>query len=183
MTLATATTELLRQYVPSTAQEVEHHLRMMRLAEAVRGAFARVNYEPGHFTASAFVVSPDGGSVLLILHSKLQLWLQPGGHIDEADTTLEQAARRELLEETGLRNVTLVGTGPLDVDVHVIPARKDVPAHEHFDVRFLYKAHDVAHAAGSDALDAKWVSIAELTSMATDESVRRAVRKIGLMNV
>jgi 8-oxo-dGTP pyrophosphatase MutT (NUDIX family) len=178
MQLASSTLEVLRQYVPVGPLEANHLARMIDLANTGSSAFSRENYTPGHFTASAFVISPGRDRVLLILHSKLHLWLQPGGHVDPNDDSLVTASRRELLEETGLTNVTLVQASPIDLDVHVIPARVEMPSHEHFDVRFLFQTNDAAYRAGSDALDAKWLPIAALTTTSTDESVRRAVQKI-----
>lgn len=52
-----------------------------------------------HFTATTFVVRD--GKVLLHRHPKQGLWLPPGGHIDR-DELPDDAARREVLEETGL---------------------------------------------------------------------------------
>ena len=46
------------------------------------------------------------GKVLLHLHRKLGMWLPPGGHI-ERDEIPDDAAVREVFEETGL-NVELV---------------------------------------------------------------------------
>src|SRR5436189_5059843 len=55
----------------------------------------------GHFTGSALVVHDDRERVLLLLHTKAGLWLQPGGHADgQAD--LSAVALREATEETGI---------------------------------------------------------------------------------
>lgn len=53
-----------------------------------------------HFVATAYVVFQK--RTLLLLHRKLGLWLPPGGHIDEGELP-EEAALREVYEETGLR--------------------------------------------------------------------------------
>jgi 8-oxo-dGTP pyrophosphatase MutT (NUDIX family) len=50
------------------------------------------------FAATTFVVRDD--CTLLLWHLKTQAWLPPGGHI-EPDELPEDAARREVLEETG----------------------------------------------------------------------------------
>ena len=172
---------LLHAHAPVDALEAEHKRRMLELLDQPGDVFARSHFVPGHFTASAFVISPDGSSLLLILHSKLHMWLQPGGHIDPTDDDVIAAARREVAEETGVTDVDVVsGAALLDVDVHPIPAnpRKGEPAHEHFDVRILLRARSWEMAADSDAKDARWVPLGEVTDSGTDDSVMRAVRRL-----
>ena len=60
-----------------------------------------------HFCASTFVINPDNKKVLLVKHKKYNKWLQPGGHIEENETP-EEAAIREVYEETGIK-ITLLG--------------------------------------------------------------------------
>lgn len=151
--------------------------RMLDLARLGSAAFDRRNVEPGHFTASAFVVTPSRDEVLLIHHGKLERWLQPGGHVDAQDASLEAAALREVVEETSLTALEPVG-GIFDVDIHRIPARGETAAHEHFDVRFLFVTHQRTARAASDALAARWFTLDEVSVANSDESVLRAVRKL-----
>ena len=51
------------------------------------------------FAATTFIVEND--RTLLLWHRKSQAWLPPGGHI-ESDELPEEAAVREVREETGL---------------------------------------------------------------------------------
>ncbi|MGZ0219156.1 MAG: hypothetical protein ACKVIY_09095, partial [Acidimicrobiales bacterium] len=37
---------------------------------------------PGHLTGSALVVHADLERILILFHTKLQIWVQPGGHAD-----------------------------------------------------------------------------------------------------
>lgn len=60
-----------------------------------------------HFCASAFIIDPHTKKILLIKHKKNKKWTQPGGHM-ESNETPEEAALREVYEETGLR-VSLIG--------------------------------------------------------------------------
>ncbi len=50
------------------------------------------------------------GAILLIRHKRLGQWLPVGGEIEQGETPLE-AARRELLEETGLEGRFPEGLG------------------------------------------------------------------------
>lgn len=173
-----ATRKLLSQFVPFDPAEAVHRERMLALAAVVGDPFSREHFVLGHFTASAFVVSPDGKSLLLIYHSKLHRWLQPGGHVEAEDADLFAAAAREVLEEVGMNVGPPTVAGIFDVDIHPIPARKDEPLHEHFDVRFLYRATSLEIAASSDASDAKWVPIDEINARDADASVMRVVAKL-----
>lgn len=147
--------------------------------------FHREFFSPGHFTASAFALDPSGRELLLIHHKKLQLWLQPGGHMEEADTDWVAAALRELAEETGLGEVELLD--PLfAVDVHSIPAWKDVPAHQHYDVRVLVRARSREIQGGDEVVDARWFPLEMVAAqtetlaegVATDASVRGVAQKL-----
>ena len=99
-------------------------------------------HRPGHVTASALVVGPDG-RVLLCLHGRLGKWMQLGGHCEPGDRTLAAAALREATEESGVAGLTL-DPDPIDVDVHAVrctPAQ-GLPAEPgtHYDVRFLVRS-------------------------------------------
>ena len=172
----------LESHPPSDPREAGYVARMLGLVDGEDDPFSRSSYTPGHFTASAFVLSPCRRQLLLILHSKLGLWLQPGGHFDSEDHSAELAARREVLEETAIRDLTPgLATGHfLDVDIHRIPPnpKRGEPAHEHFDLRFLFVAKSAEFRAGSDALEGRWVDLNAVKDAGTDDSVLRALRKI-----
>lgn len=169
---------MLSNHLPADELEAGHLVRMRGLLETDGDPFSREHFEPGHFTASAFVLDPSERRLLLIHHAKLERWLQPGGHVDPGDADVIETVRRELREETGQVELERIGEGVFDVDVHGIPARKSDPAHEHFDLRFLFRAASEDLAAGDDALDAKWVPVEEVDRIESDASVLRAVEKL-----
>ena len=170
---------VLEGHDPADDLEAGYLAQLRDVLVAQPDPFGRDQCALGHFTASAFVLHPDGGSLLLIFHSKLHRWLQPGGHVEADDPDLLDAARREVHEETGVVELDVLLSGrPLDVDVHPIPARGSEAAHLHFDVRFLFQARTGVATAGSDAADVRWVRLEAIDTLETDESVRRAVRKI-----
>jgi len=177
--------ELLRGYTPANATEARFVERMLELSRA-EGACERSHFSPGHFTASAFVLSPDRRDLVLIHHKKLGIWVQPGGHVEPSDEDLIGAARREVLEEVGLGELEAMsaarpgamGSGVFDVDIHTIPARKADPAHEHFDVRFAFVAQSRTLVHSDEVADLRWVQLSEIEQMGTDESVLRAVNKL-----
>lgn len=93
-----------------------------------------------HFTVAVFVVWE--GKVLLHFHPKLGMWLPPGGHI-EKDELPDEAAVREVLEETGVE-IELVGERREDVEDPVQLHRpagvqlEDIgPGHQHIDLIYF----------------------------------------------
>ncbi len=131
----------------------------------------------GHFTASSWLVAADGARTLLTHHRKLGLWLQLGGHAD-GDRDLARAALREAEEESGLSGLS-IEPGIFDLDRHWIPEHKGVPAHWHYDVRYVVRAGDDETFVVSDESHAlAWRDIAALArDDAADASVRRMARK------
>lgn len=134
----------------------------------------------GHLTASAFVTDHQRRHLLLIHHKALGRWLQPGGHAD-GDPDLLAVARREVREETGLDELHPVTTRPFDLDIHSIPERKGIPEHLHYDVRFLFEADSGSVLQGDEreVHGARWVPLSDQSDLNLDESVLRAVRRIG----
>ncbi len=131
----------------------------------------------GHFTASVWLVSADGGRVLLTHHRKLGMWLQLGGHAD-GERDLKIAALKEAEEESGLTDLC-VEPEIFDLDRHRIPEHKGVPEHWHYDVRYVVRAGVNEHYIVSDeSHDLAWRDIAELAKCAdVDASVRRMAGK------
>ena len=169
---------LLARHEPADAHEAASLERMRRYAATLARPFAPEQPE-AHFTGSALVVDHDGGRVCLVHHRTLGRWLQPGGHADPADGgRLETTAAREAREELGLDVVPLPGAPvPLDVDVHEIPARGELPAHLHRDVRVALvaagePAHDEAESHG-----ARWFTLDEADALADAHDLHRLFGK------
>lgn len=170
----------------------EAQLQMSQLLGAAgERAFRRDHLQPGHFTASAFVLGPDRASLLLIFHKKLRLWLQPGGHFELDDLDHVAAARREVSEEVGLRDLELLSS-LYDLDVHAIPENAREGQHLHFDLRVLLLSQTPEVRASDEVEAARYFSLRELIEApdqlgppsaslprgATDESVVRVARQL-----
>ncbi|MGX1272238.1 NUDIX hydrolase [Streptomyces phaeoluteigriseus] len=125
--------------------------------------------EAGHLTASALVIDPERGRVLLTLHRKLRMWLQMGGHCEPQDVSLAAAALREATEESGIPGLTLSAGGPVRLDRHRIPA----PCHWHLDVQYAAVAPPGSiQAISEESLDLRWFPYDAVAEVA-DESVVR----------
>ncbi|QDT70498.1 NUDIX domain protein [Planctomycetes bacterium MalM25] len=178
--------DLLTQYAVAHPEERAMADRIAALAGAHEDCFERT-CRPGHLTGSAWVVSADRERHLLLHHGKLDKWLQPGGHAD-GQTDLATVARREVEEETGLRELELIsdshGLAPLDVDVHDIPERRDAAgnvketAHEHHDVRYLFLVTgDETLTLSEESHELRWCRPDEVRTLTQEESVLRLLNK------
>lgn len=171
---------LLAAHQPQDAKEAADLLEMRALAGALARPFWRGQW-PAHFTGSAVVVDASGARTCLVHHRKLGRWLQPGGHAEELDGgDLARTALREAAEETGLGVALASGAPrPLDVDVHVIPARGAEPQHRHLDVRWVV----VAPGDGAltpdlaESLGAQWLEWDEALARADEPSLVRLLHK------
>jgi 8-oxo-dGTP pyrophosphatase MutT (NUDIX family) len=191
--------EELRDYQPHDALEGRHHEAILRLVTAGPEAFSRAHFQPGHVTASCYIVASgerraasgngksfDGESIdegddylLLHLHRRLDRWLQMGGHVEAGEAPAE-AALREGNEESGLTDLALAHEGIFDLDVHPIPAGKGEPDHLHFDIRYLART-STPYAIALDANESKelaWVPLARAEALLREEAATRVIHKI-----
>ena len=173
--------DLLARYRAAHPDETPCADRIRALVETQRDCFERSCF-PGHVTASAWVLSPDGKRFLLTYHRKLHRWLQLGGHAD-GDSDVAGVALREAREESGLAELRFAWAPdtpvPVDLDVHWIPARGSDPAHHHHDVRFVLVASPGQTIFASDESTAlEWFEMDALEEVADDDSVLRLGRKV-----
>ena len=110
---------------------------------------------PGHLTASTLVIDPSREAVLLTLHPRVGKWLPLGGHCEEEDRSLLDAAAREAREESGIGALSF-DSRPLSLDVHHITCSLGVPT-RHFDVCYGAVAPPGAEPIMSDeSTDLRW---------------------------
>jgi len=149
---------------------VDARARMRSLLESRPQPLDR-SERPGHLTGSAFVVDAAAERTLMLFHTKLQIWVQPGGHAD-GDANLPAVALKEAEEETGIAGLRIHPIA-FDLDIHrVDPPKED--AHDHYDVRFLVVAPaNAVVAANHESQDQQWATEEELEALGVDSGLRR----------
>jgi 8-oxo-dGTP pyrophosphatase MutT (NUDIX family) len=169
--------ELLETYRPFDAAEA---ISLERLREYLRNntdIFSRKNFK-GHVTGSALTLNKAHTHLLLVRHAQLNMWVQPGGHVEAQDADIFAAASRELREETGITTFKLPKLKIFDIDAHEIPdsTQKQEPRHCHFDIRVLLEATDDRLTLSDESSDIQWVTLEKALTFA-DASFTRMTKK------
>ncbi len=153
-------------------------MRTRRFVARHENCFDR-NLLPGHVSASSWIINPTRTHTLLLLHRKLGLWLQPGGHAD-GDNDMVRVALKEAAEETGIEasHIKLVSKAIFDVDIHTVYESEHDPRHEHYDIRFLLEIDDQLPLPGNEeSHQIAWIPLNRVSHFNSALSLHRLVRK------
>lgn len=177
-TMRQALKELVQSHTPFDHTEAIHTQATHEFLLRNENCVSRSNLH-GHITASAWLLCPQKKQTLLTHHKKLDRWLQPGGHIED-DDTVQEAALREAREESGIIDLRMSGSSIFDIDVHKIPANKEVPEHLHYDLRFLLIAGHMELVISEESNDLTWVDINSVAELVHDTSILRMAQKCAI---
>jgi len=178
MITSPAVSALVRSFEdPTDGEALKSRELVLHLLEQTPSPFSRRQFTPGHVTCSGLVLAPDGARLLLVHHRRLDRWLQPGGHVEPEDLAIEDAGRREVVEETGA--VLAPGGAPLiGIDVHGIPARRDQPYHLHHDLLFLFRAESDGCRVSEESRAVLWCRPDEFDRYGLPGNIRRAYSRV-----
>lgn len=150
--------ETLRGWVaPDDAQDELRRAYVRHLLDHDDGML--VSCVPTHLTASALVLDPAGERVLLTHHRKGGFWAQLGGHLEETDRGLADAALREGREESGVEGLRLLGDRPVQLDAHDLSTAFG-RCGTHLDVRYAAVAPPGAEpVVSAESHDVRWFPV------------------------
>ncbi|MCS4089751.1 NUDIX hydrolase [Rhizobium sp. BK176] len=172
---------LIVSSAPFADDQIRQAEECIRFLTSDKNSFERSNTY-GHFTGSSLIVDDVSKSVLLVHHKKYGKWVQPGGHCDGV-TDPFFTAWQESYQEAGLRDIRPVAPWVIaDINIEMVPAYRDVPAHLHFDIRYVLRAGSCEKPVISDeSNDVIWVPVAKLREY-TDEAplIRLVERHFGV---
>lgn len=136
----------LEQYVPWNGQEARDREELLRRLCAGGDLYTREN-RSAHFTASAWVVSPDRRQALMAYHNLYGSWAWLGGHAD-GERDLLSVATREVREESGLEILRPLSAVPYSLEILTVDGHEKrgryVSSHLHLNVTYLLEGDPAA---------------------------------------
>jgi len=132
-------------------------------------------------SAGGFVLASDG-SAKVVLIGRLQRrrkqleWCVPKGH-PEGGETLEQAAIREVFEETGIEAEIIELLGSIDYEFYT-PDKLISKTVHHYLLRQTGGELNVADDPDQEAVDAQWFELSELNNVLSHENEKRMARGV-----
>jgi 8-oxo-dGTP pyrophosphatase MutT (NUDIX family) len=167
---------LLQEYIPEDHEDFSIEKEIAAFVRTHKNCFDR-SLAVGHITASAWLLDHTETKALLMLHTKLGLWVQCGGHCDGNSDTLSVAIK-EAKEESGLMHIVPMSAKIFDLDIHKIPKSTKEEEHLHYDIRFLLKApFDEPLIKNSESKALLWIDQEELLLPTQEKSILRMMRK------
>lgn len=134
----------IKDYIPYNEKQEQDKKSFLFFMDRNDDCYQRSNPN-GHITTSAWVVNKDRTKVLMIYHNIYKSWAWVGGHAD-GETDLKAVIKREIEEETGVKNAKLLSEdiysiNIIDVDGHI---KRGVyqSEHLHYDIEYLLEADD-----------------------------------------
>ena len=132
----------IENYTPFNEQEIRDKAQILAFLRTGDDFLTREN-TVAHLTASAWVVSPDRRHVIMVYHNLYHSWAWMGGHAD-GNADLLQVAQKEVMEECGLQELTVVSPEILSLEVLCVDGHekkgKYLSSHLHLNVTYLFEA-------------------------------------------
>lgn len=171
----------LTAYRPWNEQEVCDRAELLRRLKVKEPLYGRDNVS-AHFTASAWVVSPDRTQVLMAYHRLYDSWAWLGGHAD-GERDLLSVALREVREESGLTEVRPVSKRIYSLEILTVDGHEKhghyVSSHLHLNVTYLLEADPAAPVRPKPDENSRvgWFSLDEAVAASTEPWFRERIYK------
>lgn len=177
------TIEIIERYFDFFPKDKEKLTILSEQIYRENNIFNRKNFT-GHIVANSLII--HNNKVLTIFHNSLKMYIQPGGHVDENDSSVLDAALREAEEETGINDLVLFEWHkqtqiPIFIESHLIPEnlKKQEKQHYHHDFMYVFKTNikDV-NLQISEVSDFSWIDIETVLKNNPDSFISKSLKRM-----
>ena len=174
--------QLIRQienYIPFNEQEQRDKAQILAFLRSGAELITRDN-PVAHLTASAWVVSPDRKQVIMVYHNLYKSWSWMGGHAD-GDWDLLRVAKKEVIEECGLQELTVVSPEIFSLEVLCVDGHvkkgKYLSSHLHLNVTYLFEADpaQMLHIKPDENSGVAWVAVEDVAQKTNEAWFREHI--------
>ena len=134
----------IEKYIPVNEQEENDKKIILDFLKKNPDCLTREN-EIAHFTTSIWTVNKERTKTLMVYHNIYDSWSWIGGHAD-GEEDLASVALRELKEETGVENASLVSKDIFSLEVLTVDGHekkgKYVSSHLHLNITYMAEADE-----------------------------------------
>lgn len=162
----------IEDYCSFNEQEKEDKELMLLFLRRHNNCFTRKN-KFGHFTASVWAVNKERTKVLMIYHKIYNSWSWIGGHADGQEN-LKEVALKELGEETGIRNLSLISDKIFSIEILTVDGHEKkgeyVPGHLHFNITYLVECDEREELVKNEeeTEGVRWCNMKELPALVSE---------------
>ena len=174
--------QLIRQienYIPFNPQETQDKAQILAFLRSGAELFTRAN-PVAHLTASAWVVSPDRKQVIMVYHNLYRSWSWMGGHAD-GDHDLLHVAKKEVMEECGLTELTVVSPEIFSLEILSVTGHEKkgayLSSHLHLNVTYLFEADPAQplRIKPDENSGVAWVNVEDIDSKSNEAWFRERI--------
>lgn len=178
-------------YEPFNEQEAADQEVIVGALQTFEDVLTRDN-KMVHFTCSGFVMNKARTHVLMIHHNIYNAWGWTGGHAD-GESDFLAVAQREIVEETGVVDVTALSDQIISLDVLPVHGHVKkgvyVTPHLHLNVTYVFEAADdaVLTINEEENSDVAWIATADIATICNEahmipiyEKIVQRVKHLGL---
>lgn len=174
--------ELIENYNPYNEQEQKDKEMILKYMALFDDVLTREN-AIAHFTCSGFVLNKERTKVLMVYHNIYHSWSWVGGHAD-GDPNFLNVAIREVKEETGVKNVTVLDENIYALDVLPVIGHikrgKYVSSHLHISVAYLLEVDETEtlHIKEDENSNVDWLPLDTFLTLVKEEHMKPLYQKI-----
>lgn len=174
--------ESIKNYSTCNEQEKKDKEVILYCTEVFEDVLTR-NNEVAHITSSAFAVNRAKDKVLMIYHNIYNSWSWTGGHADGNEDLLA-VAMKELMEETGVKNIHPISTDIFSLDVLTVLGHTKrgnyVSPHLHLSVAYLIEVdeNDLLMVKEDENSGVKWIPFDEINIYSSEPHMQQVYGKL-----